>query len=169
MNFKKLFLFFFLLIVLISTSIYEYSFSRGDLALSIDVNPKKIELNESYEIVITLKNVGDRRVRVLPLLHQVTLELKAYNENGEELAYNGVVAIFKPITNKDLKVLKPGESIETKILCYPSTPCWNFTKSGRYRIRAVYNTNNYQEKHFLSPYWKGTISNVTSIVVVSDH
>ena len=123
MNLKKLSLLFFLLIAIISASIREYSLSRGDLTLDVSINPEKITLNESCEIVVILRNVGDRHVRVLPLVHQVTLELRAYNEDGEELPYNGVVTMFKSITNRDLKVLEPEESIETKILCYPSTSC----------------------------------------------
>lgn len=166
MELEKVSILFFLIIVLLSAAIYEYSFSPGDLALNISVNPEKITLNESYEIAVTLKNVGDKSVRVLPLLHQLTLELKAYNEKGEELPYSGMVTIFKPI--KDLKILKPGESIETKIFCYPSTPCWNFTKPGRYKIKAIYSTSNYGGKRFLPPHWEGTISNITSIMVVSD-
>ncbi|AHF80574.1 hypothetical protein [Thermococcus paralvinellae] len=137
--------------------------SKGNLSLSVRVSPKVLTPNESFNIAVRLRNIGNTSVRVVSPVWMASLHIAVYFENGTRIKYAGPRPSFLPLTNENLKILQPGEEIANIYeFSWDAKPGrggvkdWYFPWKGKYKVVITYNPNLEYSKITL-PYWREKI------------
>ncbi|USG99933.1 hypothetical protein K1720_00115 [Thermococcus argininiproducens] len=89
--------------------------SKGNLSLSISISPKVLTPNESFNITVMLKNIGNTEVRVLAPMRWISLHIEIYFENGTRIKYTGPRPSLLPPSNENLEILQPREESPNKM------------------------------------------------------
>lgn len=135
--------------------------------LTLTVIPEKTELEygESFNINLTLTNVGNNTLNVWrmehPISYDISFELLVDNSSAEWIC--GASSIPAP-TYGYLAELKPGESLNSTF----NSDCW-ILNPGEYRLSAIYHTGYTQSDGSTSkPYWRGSVKSNEVLIKVRD-
>lgn len=132
---------------------------KGELNFTVIPEKTIVLKNETFDIHLTLTNIGENTINVWNMEEQVSYDIHFYDSNNNEVWYEcGVISRVR-LTNEALVELRPAQSInDTR-----SSKCWNLTE-GEYTLNAVYHTS--MGESITEPYWVGEVqsNNVTIIV-----
>lgn len=132
--------------------------------LNLTIVPEKTDLEkgETFNIYLTLTNVGNNTLNVWKMEQQIS-----YDISFRSLADNNYVTYLGPVisrpllTNEFLVELKPGESLNATY----NSRFWDLN-SGEYMLSAVYQTGG--GERISKPYWRGEIKSNEVLIKVLD-
>ena len=130
---------------------YETSLSVGRLELTVRVPDPSLQVNESANSSIELKNIDSHGIRVLDSQFWA-LHIRYYHENGTEVRwlYHRWPAVDpRPIRESDLRILEPGQSIKFEVYSLP------MEFFGKYHVQVEYHLGDLEEISL--SHWKGSV------------
>jgi hypothetical protein len=144
-------------VVCIAVLVYPHTYGeKGDLELFVTVNPGPyaFDLRGQVVLTLTLENVGQTTVRVVPLSLRVDLELT--DPNGTHVPSYFDLRGPPAYTVVDLQDLPAGQS---QVLSYRLTDGgFLMNATGLYTVQAAYSMSDTFMEGGTPPYWKGLVA-----------
>jgi hypothetical protein len=154
------------IIILSSIVIYAALFSwgeEGDLILTISIDKKEFQINDTVLITVSLDNIGDTKMRVLNI--DSYFKPIITDKNGTIIWMFTIEEFDRgPLNNADLRILNSGSSISKDyyIDIHPDF----FDEGSNYNLYAEYFADLSDDGRIFLPYWKGSLeSNVINFTV----
>jgi hypothetical protein len=120
---------------------------KGELNFTVMPETTIVPKNETFDIHLTLSNVGENTINVWYMEEQVSYDIHFYDSNNNEFGHECGIISRVMLTNEALVELRPDESIsDTRNSKY-----WNLTE-GEYTLNAVYHTSKGGD--ITEPYWR---------------
>ena len=141
-----------ILVIILGSCIYPFTYGKkGSLSVKVTFDNNIISVNESLNVVIIIKNIGDTKIRLLDTTW--TLDIIVEDVNGTQLDYIGEEYKLRRPFGFDLKTIKPGQEISVD---YNVNSYWSIKNGSKNIIYAILSDND--DDHFLLlPRWTGEI------------
>lgn len=142
--------------------IYLSKYQSGELKLTVLPEKTELELGESTNVELTLKNIGNTTLNIWRLEEQISYDLSFVPVNEDSHAdYECGVATRPALTNAFLVELKPGESLNIIV----NSGCWALSP-GEYMLSAVYRAGS--GEMISKPYWIGEVKSNEVLIKILD-
>jgi len=122
----------------------------GELELTLTLDSSTMPLNGSITCHFILRNVGSSSIMILPPYRG---GLVIVDSNDSVVEYSGDEVDRAPYQNKDLVMLRAGESWNDDMAI--STIYWALAANVTYSVHAAYSAG--EEAEIWLPYWQGSI------------
>lgn len=132
--------------------------------LNLTIVPEKTELEkgETFNIYLTLTNIGSNTLNVWEMEEQISYDISFRSlADNNYVRYLGPVISRPVLTNEFLVELKPGESLTATY----NSRFW-VLNPGEYMLSAVYHTGG--GERISKPYWRGEVKSNEVLIKVRD-
>ena len=145
----------------ISTSIQNTQ-KLPELNLTVVSEKTEVKSGESFNIYLTLTNIGSNTLNVWEMYEQISYDISLISlENNSSVKYTCPVISRPALTNEFLVELKPSESLNST----SNSLCWNLDP-GEYILSAVYHTGG--GERISKTYWRGAVKSNEVLIKVVD-
>jgi len=134
--------------------------ASGTLTISMALDKTEMNVKESINATVILKNSGSERLRVLQYFSDAGFNVYLVDENGNEVRYlrPPYMTMKRGPTdyNSYMTVLEPGATLKSTTLIRNMTHSWDIQANHTYQVMGEYYSEPISQSGVM-PHWTGTV------------